>query len=197
MVLNMHRLYRYWYLLVLGFVIALTGCGNIAVMASPTVTQPQTITLPQYHLQVHIIAGWSIQQQHDDATTFTPYSLDIERAQVKTGSSNSHFSLQVIKLTAPGIQQSITALATDPAFGPTTIGGVAGYSKSQVNYTIPPTLSAGQTTIPSITPHPNDPNTVIHSEYQIPTSNFLYEIYTESVAGDNADSDIGIGRAHV
>ncbi len=173
-------------LLPLGAVLAGCGAGG-----STTTAPAQTISYPAYHFSLYIPTGWVILPGgENDPTADAPFSLTIERANVSADATNSSFNLQITKLSAPGEQQFWTSLAHNPQYRPTTIGGHTAYKSMQVFYNTLPTLVPGQTSLPATTPVPGTPGTLVHTDYEVAAASFLYEIYTEAVAGDNADGDL-------
>jgi len=173
-------------LLTMTLSILLVGCAGTTI-SSVTTDHTQTLARPAYHFTLTIPAGWTILQEQDAPSQNSPYFVEIGRAHAAPGNAPSSFSLQVLKVAAPGIADSITALASDPSYQPTQIGGLPGFSKLQVNYLIPPTLAPGQTVLPAGTPVAGTPGTIIHGDYEVPTSTLLYTIYSNDVAGENAN----------
>ena len=165
--------------------LALAGCAD---SQSTTSDRPQSLVRAQYHFSLTIAAGWLSQQENEDPTANTPYSVTIGFKHPPAGASPSLFNLQVTKTTTPGIAQNIAALSTNPAYRSITISGMRAYVQTTIAYDLPPTLAPGQTDLPAATPAPGTTGTVTHSDYEVPTSAYLFTIDTDAIAGQNADA---------
>ena len=173
--------------LMLAGCLIISGCSNAQ---TTTTDHPQPLALPQYHISLTIAAGWGVQQQENDPTANTPYTALIGLQHIASDASPSTFNLTIIKLSTPGIDQNITAIESDPSYQTTTIGGQKAYYKTNVYYLSAPTQAPDQTAIPSPPQTPGTAGTYAHTEYDIPTSLYLYDIATQSVAGQNADGGL-------
>jgi hypothetical protein len=172
--------------------LAMLTCASVALVAcsggSTTASAPaQTLTEPAYHFTLHIPAGWVILQQQDDPTADAPYAVTIGRANVSPDVTPSTLSLQVIKLSSPGASALVASVTKSSQYHPITIDGQPAYQSIQVAYATPPTLAPGQSSLPSATPLPNTPGTILHTSYDLITTTFIYTIDTVAVAGDNAE----------
>ncbi len=166
----------------------LAGCGS---SSAPATTPATVITRPTYHFALTIAANWTIVDEHDDATASIPYSIDIQRLNVQPGPMISSLHLEVIRTSAPGISAQIAEYTKSNSYHVIMLNGVRAYvTPPQIFYLSPPTLAPGQSLLPAATPHDGDPNTYTHTDYAIPTATYLYTLYTEAVAGDNAQADL-------
>lgn len=173
--------------------IALALClvlGGCASSQATTPDRPQSLARAQYHFTMTIAAGWAIQQEQEDPNANTPYSVTIGLKHPTTSAEPSQFSLTVIKTSSPLIAQTIAGYPTDPTYHATTIGGLPGYVQTKISYDQPPTLAPGQTDLPAATPAPGAPGSVTRSDYEVPTSAYLFTIDTDAIAGQNADGDL-------
>jgi hypothetical protein len=162
----------------------LGGCAN---GQTTTTDRPQSLARAQYHFSMTIAAGWAIQQEQEDPNANSPYSVIIGPKHPATSAAPSQFSLTVIKISTPGIVPNIDAIKSDPTYHVTTIGGQSAYVKVQViplPGSPPPT---DQTVTPAATPASGAPGTVTHSDYEVPTGDYLFTIDTDAIAGQNAD----------
>ena len=170
--------------LTLALCLAIGGCASSQATTPDTA---RTLARPQFGFSLTIPAGWAIQQEQEDPTANTPYTLTIGQRHPAVGASPSQFTLTVIKTTTPDITQLIASYASDPTYQATTIGGQHAYVQTpKIAYDVPPTLVPGQTELPAATPLPDTPGTVSHDDYEIPTSTYLYTIDTDAVAGQDA-----------
>ncbi len=173
--------------LMLIWCLVMSSCGNVQ---TTTTDHPQPLALPQYHISLTIAAGWGIQQQENDPNANTPYTVLIGLKHVATDTSPSTFNLTITKVSTQGIDQYVTMIENDPSYQTMTIGGQKAYYKTNVYYLSAPTLAPDQTAIPTPPRTPGTAGTYAHTDYEIPTSLYLYDIATQSVAGQNADAGL-------
>lgn len=163
----------------------LTACQR---QAGTTTTPAVTLSRPAYHFTLRLPANWVLYEEHDEPSASSPYFLDIQRASVNPAPANSLLNMQIIKTSTQGISALINTLPKDSRYHVITLNGVKAYAGTPQTYYTQAALATSQATPSAATPPPGTPGTVTHIDYEVPTPTYLYILYTESVAGDNADA---------
>lgn len=174
---------RRWLLRTLAIALAGMACLIIAACGSPTVLHlPGGVySSTTYGFHVTYPPNWKANPSEStpsgagSAVTAIPFNLIITR----TGDTHSVASListctiTVMNLKNSDIATSAATLPTDKALQPATIGGVQGYKSSPLTQDIP-----------------NTQISVTHIDYYVVHGDYEYQISTDSVKGDNANSDL-------
>ena len=175
---------RWWLLRALAVALAGAACLLIAACGSPSTPQ---LNLPggiynntTYGFKVTYPRNWQPNSYNatpstDGSAAPIPFNLIITR----TGDAHSAASListctiTVLNMKNTDIAKSATSLATNKTLQPATIGGEPGYKSS-----------------PLVQDIPNSQISVTHVDYYVVHGDYEYQISTDSVKGDNADSDL-------
>lgn len=157
----------------LGLLFALAACSG----ASPSVPAAAggTYTSQRYHFSVTYPSGWkaTVGQQ---SSSIVPLTLVITHIHASTtqGAAVSTFTITIFDAHDSNIAQSIKALAGDKTLTHATIAGMPAYQGAPIQQ--PAQDGAGGQV--------ND----VHTDYYLPASDYEYQLSTDAISGDSADS---------
>jgi hypothetical protein len=157
--------------------LALAACGSPSLAPLPSGSYSNSA----YGFHLTYPKDWkpnpydSTPSSGDAASSAIPFTLVITR----TGGSHSSaalistFTVTVMNLKNSDIAKSAAGLASDKTLHAVTIGGVQGYASTPLEQDIP-----------------NTQISVTHIDYYVVHGNYEYQLSTDSVKGDDADSDL-------
>ncbi len=163
-------------------VLFLVSCG-----AAPTSTTQNTAQ-QGCHFTITIPTGWAIVQKQQNPSSGFLCAMTIALTAYETSQQYSQMNIQVLSAGSTNVQQTIQALAHNSQFSTIQLHGYNSYISKQTYYVSPPTMQPGQTTLAP--PTANAPGTETHTEYDIPTQQYLYTIITQNIVGQNADAGL-------
>ena len=164
---------RHFWLAVAGVALlglALAACGQTA--APPPAFAGGVYTSAQYHFSVTYPNGWTTNAQ-STSSAIVPLTVYITQSgAINTpGDPISTLTIAVFNAHDSDIAKSIKSLATDKTLQKTTLAGLAAYASAPTQQQVP-----GSTI------------TDTHTDYYLVTTNWEYQLSTDSVSGQNAAS---------
>lgn len=168
---------------VLAIMLPGAACLAIAACGSPSALQLPAGSYSSATYDFHVAFPRNWKANPYDATpsgsgspqTAIPFTLVITR----TGDTHSVASListctiTVMNMKDSNIAKSAARLADDNALEPATIGGMQGYKSKPVVQNVP-----------------NTQVSVTHTDYYIVHGDYEYQLSTDAVSSDHADSDL-------
>ena len=156
--------------LILG--LGLSGCRLRSAIVTPTPLPAGVYTNAQYHFSIHYPTGWQ-PTVTESGSTVAPLLVTITRSSDLAGHGSvvSTLTVAVFDAKNPTIAQSIAGLPTQAGLHTTTISGVVAYA------TAPNTQAAPGASIK-----------VTHTEYYVVAGGYEYQLSTDAIQGDSADS---------
>lgn len=156
--------------LFLALLLTLAACGPSSP-AVPQTTGGTYISQP-YHFSVSYPAGWqaTVGQQ---SSTIVPLTLVITRvhSSIAEGGAVSTFTVTVFDAHDASIAQGVKALAGDKTLTRITLAGLAAFQGTPIQQ-------------PAQGSQVND----THTDYYLPTPDYEYQLSTDAISGDGADS---------
>ena len=163
------------------FALAGMACLVVAACGSPSALQlpAGSYSSAQYDFHLTYPRNWKANPYAVTASASGPTAIPFNLVITRTGDTHSAASLvstctiTVMNMKDSDIAQSAATLASNKSLSAVTIGGVRGYRSS-----------------PLIQDIPNSQISVTHTDYYVVHGAYEYQISTDSVKGDDADSDL-------
>ena len=168
------RGYGRWAVLTLALLLALavSGCRLKTAAVKPTALPGGLYTNAQYHFAVRYPTGWN-PNVAATGSAVAPLQVTITRSSDLSGNGSvvSTFTIDVFDATNATIPKTITNLPKQAGVQRITLAGVPAYQSPSASQQIP-----------------GSSVTVTHTEYDIITGGYEYQLSTDAVQGDGADA---------
>lgn len=152
--------------------LAVSGCRLKTATVKPTALPGGVYTNAQYHFSVRYPTGWN-PNVVATGSAVAPLQVTITRSSDLSGNGSvvSTFTIAVFNATDTTIAKTITNLPKQAGVEKITLAGMPAYKNPSASQQIP-----------------GSSVTVTHTEYDLITGGYEYQLSTDAVQNDGADS---------